>query len=529
MSDEEKNIELSEQEVWDIVQFSRSLIGYPSVLTPDLINARLKDITLNPLAATQETLERALANPKNSELELQSFSESFELQSQPYKRLLSFLGNMLAWDLTYTCTNATFEDYKSKKYMKDRDIVHRYLDRFDYKKEFAIAVKEMLRNEAFFCAYRDDGDRIVLQELPATPTYTKITGRWDYGLLYSFSMIWFLQAGVDVAMYPDFFKKKYNDIWGNGNQQKYYPAINPELRDKSSWVYWVDMSPETGWVFKLHPEIATRVPYFSPLFNDLILQSLMRNLQKDINMAAASKLILGQVGTLKDAGSKLKDQFNINPDLLGKFLALVKSSISNAIKVAAAPLENMSAVSFDADNDVYPTYLKTALASSGINTDLIFTSDVRPNILATQLSLNTDEQLMESIYPQFNAFLEYQINKLTTNFKFKFMFEGTQFFNNRQQRFDKQMTLADKGFLMHQKIGASLGIPPQDFMRYLDETRALGLVDKLTPVLNLGNTMNNTQPQSSGDKGGRPKKSDSEMTDDAAQTQESGGNESKKI
>jgi hypothetical protein len=31
----------------------------------DLINARMKDVNLNPLAATQETLDRALQDPKN--------------------------------------------------------------------------------------------------------------------------------------------------------------------------------------------------------------------------------------------------------------------------------------------------------------------------------------------------------------------------------------------------------------------------------------------------------------------------------
>jgi hypothetical protein len=44
---------------------------------------------------------------------------------------------------------------------------------------------EMLRNETFFFNPRFDGDKYVLQELPANPTYTKITGRWDYGLFFS--------------------------------------------------------------------------------------------------------------------------------------------------------------------------------------------------------------------------------------------------------------------------------------------------------------------------------------------------------
>ena len=190
-------------------------------------------------------------------------------------------------------------------------------------------------------------------------------------------------------------------------------------------------------------------------------------------------------------------------------------------------MDNIQSLSFQSEDAMYPTYLRTALASSGVNTDLIFTSDVRPNILATQLSLNTDEQLMESIYPQFNAFLNYQINQETGYYKFKFNFEGSQFFNNRQQRFEKQMTLADKGIVMHQKIAAALGMSPQDFVRQLEETRAMGFVDNLTPII-VDPIMNNTEgivaPTEKDKKMGRPKKSSSEISDEGAQSQESGQN-----
>lgn len=512
-----KEEELSASAVWDIIEFSRALSsGVYGTLMPDLVSARLKDINLNPLAPTQDSLETALANPKDNEEKLQGFSESFELQSQPYKRLLSFLGNLLSWDLTYTCVNAKFEDYKKDDYKKDLNILFRFLDKFDYRKEFSTVVRELLRNEAYFACPRFDGGKFVLQELPASPTYTKITGRWDYGLLFSINMYWFILPGISMEMYPKFFRDKYQELWvSRDGRQTYNPALPPELRGSSSWVLWQDVPVSVGWCFKLNPELATRIPYFSPLFNDLILQSLMRNLQKNINMAAASRLLLGQVGKLKDTAVKEKNQFDISPDLLGKFLALVKSAISDSIKIAAAPLEGLQSVSFPAENELYDSYLKTALASSGVNTNLIFTSNIKPNIQETQLSLNTDEQLMTALYPQFSNFLEYHINNLTKKYKFKFEFEGTQFFNNRQQRFEKQMALADKGIVLPHKIAASIGMPVQDFQRQLDESRAMGWADNLTPII--------SNLQASAD-AGRPPKPDSELDDAGAQTRGAGGN-----
>lgn len=477
---EKEEILLTPEEIWDIVSFARALTGfYGNYLNPDLVNQRMRDITLNPMAATEDTLNQALSNPKESELQLRQFGSDFEMKSMVYKRLITYMADMLAFDITYT-SSAEPKDYETPKYKKDLKTVEDILEKFAYKKELSIAAKQMVRNDAYFAAIRDLGDSIVLQELPAD--YCKITGRWEGGFLFSFNMYFFLLPGVDINMYPDFFRKKHKEIWVNGNQQKpYMPSMPPEMRN-STWIYWVDIPIDVGVCFKYSPELATRLPYFTPLFSDLILQSLMRNLQKQATMAAASKMIIGQVPMLnRDAKASVKDMIAISPDLLGKFLALVKSSINEAIKVASAPLEDMKGISFDSENELYDSYLKTTLASSGVNTNLIFTSDIKPNVLETQLSLNVDEQMMTALYDQFNIFMNYYINKFTKMFKFKFVFEGTQFFLNRQQRLESIMTLFNVGIILPQKIGAAIGMKPAQFRKHLEEAKATGFMDLLAP------------------------------------------------
>lgn len=547
---------LQEEEVWSILEFAKGLQGlYGSAyLNPDLVSARMKDITLNPLAATQAMLDEALVSPKTHETQLQQFSQSFELSSMVYKRLISYLANMLAFDVTYT-SNAKPEDYKSAKYKKDLSVVEDFLDRFEYREELRIATREMLRNDAFFACFWETGEKYVLQELP--PEYCKITGRWENGFLFSFNMYWFLQPGVDIDMYHPFFKKKYNEIWTNGNNLRTYnPALPPEYRDKSSWIYWVDIPTTIGVCFKLSPELATRLPYFSPLFSDLILQPLMRNLQKNMSMAAAGKLIMGEIPMLnRDAKATVKDSIAISPDLLGKFLALVKSAISEAIKVTSAPLSNVKGISFDADNEMYDKYLRTALASSGINTNLIFTSDVKPNTIETQLSLNVDEQMMEALYRPFGSFMNYHINRLTKTFKFMLEFEGTDFFLNRDKRLETALSLLDKGIALPQKIAAAIGMKPSQMRKHMEEAAAMGFVGMLTPpsfeqqkeMLNL--TQENTMEiqksnqdaqakiaqvakppvvpkvgESKDAPKGRPKKKESELSEEGQATRDQGSN-----
>jgi hypothetical protein len=473
---------LPEESVWSVIEFARAMSGMygQTYVNPMLVNERLKDITLNPMAATQTMLDEAMVNPKNSETNLQKFSQNFELTSMIYKKLISYLANMLSFDINYTST-AEPEDYKSPKYKKDLKSVENFLDRFEYKSELRIATREMLRNDAYFACFRDVGDKYVLQELPSE--YCKITGRWAGGFLFSFNMYWFLLPGVDINMYPIFFKKKFKEIWIDSNTtEKYDPSLPPELRSKSSWVYWVDVPVTTGVCFKLTPELATRLPYFTPLFNDLILQSLMRNLQKNMSMAAASKIIIGEVPLLnKESKATVKDSMAISPDLLGKFMALVKSAISEAVKMASAPLTNIQGLSFESDNEMYDSYARTVYALSGVNTNLIFTSAVKPNAIETQLSLNVDEQMMMGLYEQFNLFMNYFANKLTKTFKFMFEFEGTDFFLNRDSRLEKATTLFDKGIIMPQKIAAAIGMKPAQFRKHMEEAAAMGFMSMLTP------------------------------------------------
>ena len=484
MEEDEKkeDVILTEEEVWNVVEFARSYgSGYGlSYLNPELINARMRDITLNPMAATQDMLDKAMVDPKQSEKQLQSFSQNFELTSMVYKRLMSYLGNMLAFDITYT-SDAEDDDYKTPKYKKDLTVAESFIDRFDYQKEFGIVVREMLRNDAYFGCVRSVGSKVILQELP--PEYCKITGRWENGFLFSFNMYWFLQPGVDIDMYPKFFKKKYNELWGNSNKiNDYNPHLPPELRSNSSWIYWVDIPVDFGICFKLTPELATRLPYFTPLFNDLVLQGLMRNLQKNINMSVASRMILGEVPLLnKESKATVKDSIAISPDLLGKFLGLVKSAIGDSIKIASAPLTNMKGVQFDSDNALYDSYLRTALASSGINTNLIFSSSVKPNAVETQLSLNVDEQLMTSLYRQFNDFMDYQINRLTRTFKFHVEFEGTQFFLERDSRIKQATDMFNLGIVMPQKIAAALGMKPSALRKHMAESKDIGFMNLITP------------------------------------------------
>lgn len=518
---EESDETLTEEQVYDVLRFAREISGYGNAITPMLLNQRMQDINLNPVKAEEDSLTSALLDPKSNEEQLQNFSQSFELQSQSYKRILGYLSNMPLWNFDITCINYEKGDANTSKFKKDYKLVQSFFDRFDIKKEFGLAFREMLRNETFFCSPRFDiEDKPILQELPSSNNYSKITGRWSYGLLMSFNLLWFMIPGVDLRLYSPFFKKKFNEFM-KANSQGYNPALSVDNRGNSSWVYWYDLPVSEGWVFKMTPEISSRVPYFSPLFKDLIQQDTMRNLQKNINMAQAVKLIAGEVPLLKEGKANVADMIAIKSETLGKFLALLKGALSEAIKVGAAPLENLQALEWSENNTMYQTFLRTSVASSGINSNLVFNSDQKPNALESQLSVNVDESIIHAVYPQFNDFLNYWINKETKHFKFKASLYGTDFFTSRAEEFDRMTMLMDKGIVIPSKIANSLGMSVFDLERQIQFAKDSEFVDNLTPILSAFNTPKELQGDGAA---GRPQKSASKLGESGAQTRDTGSN-----
>jgi len=525
--EENEEILLEEHEVYDMLQFAGAALGIPGTagaISIDLINAKMKDISLLTTGDVTETqVSDALKLPKESERELQRISESFEITSPLYKRLLSYLGNIPAFDFTYVCENADEKDYKSSdkrsQYRKDFNIFKEFMQSFDYKQEFGKVVKELFRNEAYFSIFRTGGKKFVLQELPSD--YAKISGKFDYGLLFSFDYTWF-GTGVDIDMYPDIFKKTLRGLNKNAGVS-YNPATSILSRSSHSFAQWVDCSPIDGfWSFKLSPEVVTRIPYFSGMFPDIVQEATIRELQKSSYMAAASKVIAGTVPMLSGK-TKIKDAISISPDILGKFLALIQSAINNtAIKVTASPLENMKGFDFKSDPDIRSSYLRTVLGSAGSATNLLFASDVKPNTVESMLSLAVDEILATSIYPQFDDFINWHVNRLTTKFKFKVKFEGSKFYPDKERRMEVAKDFAELGIVLPQKFAAAAGMSPFELDSQMEEARAQGWVDKLTPILKASQM---PKEGSDGVGAGAPKKKDSDLTESGEQTRGDGGNE----
>ena len=514
---------ISEEAVWDVINFAKEAYSFLGKLngygayTPYLTNALMKDINMNPREATASKIEDALSNPKENEQNLIGYAEWLELNSMLFKRIMGYFANLLSFDLNYICVNAKPEDYQKATYQKDLERVRDFFDKFNYKKEFKTVMKEILRSEAYFGIMRAEGKRYILQQLPQK--YCEITGRYDYGLVFDFDFTWFMQGGLDVAMYPKVMQKMYAQVQTEQRVDGYYPSAEINSRT-GGFAFWRQTSPKDGFVaFKFSPEIAARVPMLSPLMPNIVLEPVIRALQHNSYIAEATKIIYGQVPMLKETATKLKDNIAISSKNLGRFLALLQSALPSAIKVAAAPLTNTQPISFEGSDTIFDSYLKTSAASAGINSRLLYSVD-RQNVLETKSSLDVDQNMLRLVYYQFEDFLEFTINNLTNKYKFKFIFEGFETDIDRERRFDTVSKLAESGIVLDQKYASAIGMNPFDFRRMLEETKANDFVSNLTPIVK-------SSQMPAENITGRPAVDDSDLGDSGSDTRSAGSNEEK--
>jgi hypothetical protein len=502
------------------MEFARRMYDmWPGVYTPELVNARMKDINLNPLAGTEAQINEALLSPKENEDKLVGFSEYFEMIDMLYKREVLYLGNMLSWDMTFTCVNAKEEDYKTLAYKKDEKALSDFLTRFDYKKEFKRILRQIIRQETYYGVLRDDTDdgQYTIQELPYN--YCKITGRWSRGFLFDFNMYHFMLPGVSIDMYPPIFKQ-YWKRFKSGKMTDYNPAVSIDSRT-GKYVYWMQTSPDDGmWAFKFSPELAAQIPFFAPTFADLVQKPLVRSLQKNRYIIEASKVLIGLIGFNEgNKSGNVRDALKLSPETCGKFAQLIRQGLASEIQFGIAPFERIESFEWKSDNvNILDQFNRVTVGQSGTNAKLLYTTSDKMNMVETKNSIAIDEQVAEHAYPYFADFLNYYANKRTKRFKFKFTFEGTNMPESRAKRLADVMQMAQMGVVLPQKFSAALGMDYFDFNRQLEQGRADEFVDKLTPIM----TSYTMSPGGGG--AGRPEKPENDLSDEGVETRTQGSN-----
>lgn len=511
---------ISRSDVQDVIDFSSGLMAMDGFYSPFLSNQLLTNLNNNPRLPSAESVKKALNDYKNSGEELQGFVEFASSFDMIFKRTLYSYANALSFDLQITCKNAyTDGDYKSDEYKKDRQTVDNFLTNFDYKKEFYNVLLNVLKRDTYFTWFRKTktGNRekmkFALQIMPQD--YCMLTGYFEKGLLWSLNILYYMQPGVDLNGFDPSITKTY--LRALETVDSYVPSA-PLNDRKGSYAMWADVSPLDGaWAWKFDTSSFANNPFLSPYVANVLRSDEIGELQYNKDLIAASGILAGEIKLFDSAKSGQKaNQFSIDPKTLGTFMSLVKKGLQSTIKAVAVPLENIKFFQFEDKNP--NSYTNELTTTAGIGTGIsrvIYSSDKMSNA-ELEAALNEVYQTMKPMYAQFNNFLDFYVNQMTSKYKFKFEFVGSNYQFERDARFDKMMKMADKGLVLNSSAWASaVGMNPVTFDRMLAESKYTGWIDRYSQMLLNANTSSYKDNE-----GGRERKNARDLTDSGEASRE---------
>ena len=512
---------ISRSDIQDVIDFSAGLMAVDNFYSPFLSNQLLTNLNNNPRLPSAESVKKALNDYKNSGEELQGFVEFASSFDMIFKRTLYSYANALSFDLQITCKNAyTDSDYQSDEYKKDRQTVDNFLTNFDYKKEFYNVLLNVLKRDTYFTWFRKTktGNRgkmkFALQIMPQD--YCMLTGYFEKGLLWSMNQLYWTLPGVDLDSYDPSLKRTYQRALENA-ELNYKPSA-PLNERTGSYALWADVSPLDGaWCFKWATDNFANNPFLSPYVANVLRSDEVGELQYNKDLIAASGILAGEIQLYDQARSGQKaNQFSIDPKTLGAFMQKVKSGLNGAAKIAAVPLANIKYFQFEDKNP--NSYTNELTTTAGIGTGIsrvIYSSDKMSNA-ELEAALNEVYQTMKPMYAQFNNFLDFYVNQMTSKYKFKFEFVGSNYQFERDARFDKMMKMADKGLVLNSSAWASaVGMNPVTFDRMLAESKYTGWIDKYSTMM-----LNTNTSSYKDNEGGRERKNARDLTDSGEASRE---------
>jgi hypothetical protein len=339
----------------------------------------------------------------------------------------------------------------------------------------------MIKEDAKFTYIREGDYTIALQEMPSD--YCIIdSNSLEGNFLYSFNMMYFMNMGVDISGFAPEFRRYLNNL----NKVKQDPTYKPtkmRIENKNGhYMYWQQLDKDKSFVFKFHDDLAGLVPLYIGLFPDAVEIDSYKQMQKIKMYLETVKFIFGTIPMNKEskAGGTARDNFAVSPDVSAKFADAVTSTLPDGAYYKTVPAEDLQIFDFNKSEnkkDIMERVMKSFYQQAGVD-QALFNAE-KPNISTMKASTRIDSAFIEAAYGQFNRFCTMQINKRTSKYKFKVLFNGTIF--DQEER--KQMALSDaQSGILSQRLASSRGLNARQFIADLDLVESLGLRERLIPI-----------------------------------------------
>ncbi|MBZ4664709.1 MAG: hypothetical protein JG776_2433 [Caloramator sp.] len=487
-----------------------SIMAY--YMNPILQNEILKNINMYPQKFDRGKIIELLQNPKANERALKELAQFIENNILQFKRLIYYFGGLLSFDWYVEPIINSPEDLKNSAFWKAYRRVLDWVEKFNIKQTFPEVTRQMMREDAKFYYVRELDDRIVLQEMPSN--YCMIDYKSEHGWKYSFNMTYFLQPGVLLENFAPEFSVYYESFMSNKDRiiDDKQAGVRAGYHN-GRYFYWQQLPPDKAWVFKFHNEMAGIVPPLIPLFLEALDLLEYRELDRVDAKVRTYKIVNNKIPLKEGKSVNSIDAFAITADTAKYFNAYMQAGLPEGVKAITTPFEQSEAMDFNksqSSKTIYEQGNSRFWDSAGTNLGLD-----RATVSLVKNNQDVDYMFVKHIYTQFEDFLNYQIEKISGQFKFVIHLEGTEF--DRQDRINNALKAAQYGFPKIW-VAAAMGKTQRELINLSLFENAVGIVDMLEPL-------SSSYQKSPNDNSGRPSKSQSELSDKGEETRDVGSNE----
>ena len=445
-----RDIQISEQMVqqrWASVFKEYADTGYSNIVSawnqawsqlnnPFVQNYRIKQANSKPRKIQQEELQRALVNPENSELTLQSLSMYLYYTNYVYNILVKLNRDTPLYKWYVTPIDASEDDIKTDAFKKESKKVDQIIKKFKPSLTLrTVTTQVSLEGKSSYLpriSYdKDTVNFFVLQKLnPDMVKLTSFGSKQQFGA--SFNMVIFLQPAYDVSQYPKFIQDAWEEMLATGvvtmdkkgkvkfNPRAKLPAGHILENKNGNYMYWVPLPQDLCYTFYFDGSHANMFPDFLGLFDDLSDLDNYKWLQASLLSKGVNSILTAEIPLVKDAKAG-QDSTAVSVDTAMGFQDLFAQNVSGNIMPFFAPLQEFELHTLENQPeamDIIYDRTRDLVATSG-NAALMSITD-KPSIASVKAQQMIQAARVDYLTRQYENFLN---EMLENNFGLKYKWE----------------------------------------------------------------------------------------------------------
>lgn len=279
-----------------------------------------------------------LQSPRTSLDTIRSISEFLFHASPLYSSIIRNYANMGTCSYSVSCRSETL--FTENSFLEQYQLFLEWLEHMHLRDEITVIITSALRDGAFFGFAYDDGSHFLIKALD--PRYCRITSVRDGVYDFSFNASYFDQEGCQAYIDPT---QNQDGLWDqvfiDGYQQ--YKSQGEDYQ-------WFAIPSEKGVCILSGDDASCPLPYFTPMFYELLQCLKLRELLEEKALLDNSALLVSKIPML--SGTEDVNELACDMDLIKMCSAMIDKATPSLCSSVCSPCE-LQQISFHKEDNAH--------------------------------------------------------------------------------------------------------------------------------------------------------------------------------